>query len=837
MRWGASRRVTAVLVCGAALAAALGAGAAPAARRVGRQNDGSVVLPTNQELRPTGLHVEFGGRPNAVAIRPDGRTAALLTDQAPAITVVDVKTGELVQRYDAKLGDAAYSGLAYSRDGKRSYASLSKKKVLVNGVLPDGTMVLIKAIDVGTLPGGLALSRDERRLYVALNYDNSLGVIDLRTNRLVRKIAVGNAPHSVVVTGDYAVVSNRGGRRARPGDTTNVSARTKIVSKPKSGSAATGTVSIVDLRRGAVVAELAVGLHPNGMAVRGQQVFVANANSDTVSVVDVPSRQVVATIPVKPFPGAPFGSSPNAVAVVDGSRIAVALGRNNALAVVRWTGPGSTPRVEGLIPTGWYPSDVAYDKRARRLVVANNKGVGSMTADDGMGESLVGVGSGGTRASYNRGSVSVVAMPDAAALRLHTRTVVTNNHWDAIPRVQRGSASAPPRPVPAKLGEPSQIKHVFLIVKENRTYDQILGDDPRGNGDPTKVQFGAAVTPNQHLLAAQFPLLDNFYVNGTVSADAHQWLVQAFASDYVEEQFGDFSRGNPFDGGDALAYAPTPFLWEHAQRYGKSVKVYGEFADHVDARGTRSDIPSLDKVLVRDYPRFDLQVPDRERARIFIAEFGKQVATGKVPSLSIIQLPLDHTRGLTPGALTPTTDVADNDHALGEIVEAISHSPVWDKSAIFTLEDDAQAGIDHVDGHRTTAFVVSPYARRAAVDSNYYTQIDMLRTIEQILGLPPMNQVDLMATPMRGLFTDTPTMTPYTAVVPDVARLRNPPLEALTGIARQWAEACLRIDFTHPDAAPEQLLNRAIWYALKGFTPYPGDTRVLTPAEVLALPD
>lgn len=832
----ASRRIATALACAAAVLSAIVADAADT-RKVGRQSDGSVVLPTNQELRPAGNHVEFGGRPNAVAVRPDSQTAALLTDQAPPITIIDVRGGAVVQRFDPQLGDASFNGLAYSRDGRRLYASLSKNKLLVTGVAPDGSLLLVKAIDTKTLPGGFALSRDERRAYVAFGKKNALGVVDLARGRVVSEIDVGNAPHSVVLSGGYAVVSNRGGRRARAGDPTNLSAKTPIVSTRKSGGAATGTVSIVDLARQRVVAEVAVGLHPSNMAVRGRYVFVANSNSDTVSVVDVPARRVVSTIAVKPYAGAPFGSSPNAVAVVDGSRLAVSLGRNNAVALYRWTSPSSGARLDGLIPTGWYPSDVAVDRRTKRLLIANNKGVGSLQADTGAGDSLVGIGAGGTRASYNRGSASIVDLPGTATLQTYTQTVVRNNRWDRLLPALRGSPDAPPRAIPDRLGDPSHIKHVFLIIKENRTYDQVLGDLPTGNGDPTKVQFGAAVTPNQHLLATQFPLLDNFYVLGTVSADAHHWLVQSFATDYVEEQFGDFSRGNPFDGGDALAYAPTGFIWEHVQRHGRSVKVYGEFADHRDGTGTRSDIPSLDRVLHRAYPRFDLNITDRERAAIFVEEFERQAAADRVPALSIIQLPLDHTRGLTPGATAPTTDVADNDHATGLIVEAISKSRVWGRSAVFVVEDDAQAGIDHVDGHRTMMFVASPYAKRSYVDSTYYTQIDMIRTIEQILGVPPMTQADALGTPMRSLFMETPDTTPFHAVAPAVPQVQNPPLASLTGMARLWAEACARIDFTHPDAAPEQLLNRAIWYAVNGFVPYPGDPRVLRPDETLALPD
>ncbi|HWL36740.1 MAG TPA: bifunctional YncE family protein/alkaline phosphatase family protein [Frankiaceae bacterium] len=831
MRPGA-RRAVAALACAAALAAALGVDAAPADRRVGRRPDGSVVLPTNQEIHPAGVQVEFPGRANAVAIRPDGRTATVLTDKDTALTVVDLAAGTVLQRLDPEQGLAAYTGIVYAPDGRKLYAS-TKRGVVVAGVAPDGTLTFAGLVATRSTPGGLALSRDGRLLYATLTEENALAVINPATRKVRTTVAVGNAPHSVVIAGAYAVVSNRGGRRARPGDPTNISAGTAIVADRSSGAATTGTVSLVSLRALRTVASVRVGLSPAGMAVRGTRVFVANANSDTVSVVDVRRRALEANLPVRPFAGAPFGSSPNAVAVLDSRRIAVTLGRNNAVAVLRWHRRGAPAVVEGLLPTGWYPSDVVVEPLGRRLVVANDKGVGAVTSD--ASQALVGIGAGGVNVKDTRGSLSVMPWPTPEALTAGTAAVRTANHWDTLPRPQKPNPSAPPKAVPYVAGEPSLIKHVFLVIKENRTYDQLLGDDPRGNGDPTKVHFGANVSPNHHKLATEYPLLDNFYVNGSVSADGHQWLVQSFVTDYLEESYGDWSRGYPYDGGDALAYAPTPFLWEHAKRYGRTVKVYGEFANATDKSGTRSDIPSLDRVLVRKYPRFDLRIRDSVRADVFAAEFAKQVATNTVPNLSIIQLPMDHTHGLKPGAPDPRGDVADNDLAFGRIVETISKSPIWDKSAVFAVEDDAQSGLDHVDGHRTAAFVVSPYARRGLVDSTYYTQVDMVRTIEQILGLPPMNQVDLLATPMRNVFTDNPMTTEYDPVQPVVPPAVNPPLSALSGLPLLWAKACDEIDFSVPDSAPDQLLNRAIWYGVHGFVPYPGDPRVLTPDEALAL--
>jgi YVTN family beta-propeller protein len=839
---------TALLVLGGALAGA----APPDTRRVGTQFDGSILTPDNQELRPAGRQVEFGGRPNAVAVRPDGRTAAVLADMGAPITIVDLATATVVQRFEPSLGDASFAGIAYSRDGRHLYASFTRGVVLRTDVWPDGTVSngtpfrLPKTGRDGRddeIPGGLAVSRDGRRLYVTLSRANALAVLDTATGRLLRRYAVGNAPHAALLAGDTVVVSNRGGRRARPGDRTNDSAGTPIVSTASNGAAATGTVSFVNLRTGRVT-NVRVGLHPTGLALRGRYVFVTNSNSDTVSVLDLPKRKVVSTIAVRPFPGAPFGSSPNAVMPLGRDRLVVSLGRNNALAVYRWVAPGEPATFEGMLPTGWYPADVVVDGAHRQLVVANDKGVGAQgdASADPVGDTTSSLLGRSTTVAdpvsvrTHRGSVSLIPFPDENALRSGTGTVYGNNAWAAAQASRAAPrAAAAPVAIPARVGEPSLIKHVFYVVKENRTYDQVLGDDVRGDGDPRYLQFGAAVTPNQHLIARRFPLLDNFYVSGSLSADGHQWATQAFVTDYIEKSFGDFARAYSYDGGDALAYAPTGFLWENAQRHGKTVRVYGEFADHSDASGTRSDVPSLDKVLVRRYPRYDLAVPDEDRVRILLDDVQAHLTKGSVADLTIVQLPLDHTRGLAPDQPTPESDVSDNDAALGLLVQTLSQSPIWAQTAVFVVEDDAQAGLDHVDGHRTTAYVASPYARNGVVDSTYYTQINMVRTIEQILGLPPMNQMDLAAQPMTTAFTDTPDLTPFVAVPRSVPETLNPPLPALSGVQREWAEESARMDFTRPDAVPEELLNRAVWYAVSDWRPYPGDGgTVLSPAQVMA---
>ena len=409
-------------------------------------------------------------------------------------------------------------------------------------------------------------------------------------------------------------------------------------------------------------------------------------------------------------------------------------------------------------------------------------------------------------------------------------------------------------------------KHVFYIVKENRTYDQLLGDVAAGNGDAKLQQFGAEVTPNHRALASQFALMDNTYDSGTLSADGHNWVTQAFVVDYIEKSFYDFTRSYPYNGVDPLAYASSGFIWDNALRHGKSVTVFGEYAledsyggktypwqtfynDYLIETGrksgsktaaftTRSDIPSLEKVLDKSYPSYDNKVPDVYRAALFAKRFDRYVKDGNLPNLVVMSLPNDHTNGTSEKVPTPRAAIADNDLALGQIVETISKSPYWKDSVIFVIEDDTQNGVDHVDAHRTPAFVISPYTRRGAVVSDYYTQIDFVRAIEQILGLPPMNQMD-MGVPgnsMSSVFTTKPDLRPYTAV-PNRVPLDelNPKKAALRGLPRLWAEAMSRQNFGQADHADEALLNRDLWYATKGYqVPYPGDPKVFAPDEVHA---
>ncbi|WP_051012262.1 alkaline phosphatase family protein [Desulfobacula toluolica] len=883
-------------------------------RQVGRQQDGTIVLPTNRILKPAGRQVEFEGRPNGIALSPDSTTVALLNAAKNNIIVMDSRTGEIKQMFAPDGFKASSNGIVYSKDGKFLFASQSDGYLLIANVLSDNTLFLEQQLalplskihypgaDYNPNPIGLAVSDDGKTLYIALSRNNSLAVFDISTRAVLKEIAVGNVPTGVVVGNGKVYVSNRGGRPARQGDFTVDSSGTPIVADPISGGAITGSVSVVDIKTNQQITSIPVGLHPSGLLVAGKRLFVANSNSDNVSVIDIESDKVIKTISIKPFENALFGSSPNALAIMD-NRLVVSLGAGNCLAVYALGHRFGGVEFQGLIPTGWYPSGIAVDNEKRQLLVANTKGVGALgpaTIWKSPAGSPPTQGKGHNSMAY-MGSASMIEFPDYHTLQAHTRQTLENNSWIALSRrkdaKKTGTKKPDPVPLPEKTGDPSVFKHVFYIIKENRTYDQIFGDfkdknkKPKGNGDPKLVQFGQDVTPNHHALARQFMLFDNLYDSGSISSEGHQWITQAFVVDYLAKDLTTYARTYPFNGGDALVYAPSGFLWENALNLGKSVRVYGEYANGLTANGlemgpwvnptvkppakvkapwlgggvtnagswaafwqdtsilageetgelhvklrSSSDIPSLDRLLCREFPPFNTGIPDQYRVQVWMKEFDRYVADNNLPNLSVMLICQDHTQGNLPGYPTPEAMVADNDLALGRIVEKISHSPYWKNSIIFIIEDDAQNGVDHVDGHRTLGFVISPYTRREVVNSNYYTQLDITRTIEHILGLPPMTQMDMAIDPraMKAVFTDKPDFTPFKA---KPARIpldtMNKPLTAMKGLEKEWALAMAEQNFSKPDAADEDMLNRVIWYTVKGYdTPYPGDPRVLSPHEL-----
>jgi YVTN family beta-propeller protein len=833
-----------------------------------------IRVPVNQVLEPAGQQVLLPElRPQALALSPDGSILAVSGKTAELI-ILDPVTGKILQRVALppeaspeavsshilqpdKEGQVSYTGLVFSPDGRRIYLSNVNGSIKVFNVGANAQVVAAGAFALpntgiagrtNEIPAGLAVSPDGRRLYVALNLSNQLLEMDAESGKWLRRVPVGVAPYEVALVRGKAYVSNWGGRRPETNSLTGPAGHGTLVRvDPVRHIASEGSVSVVDLASGTVRAEILTGLHASALGVSPDKryLFVANAGSDTVTVLDTRTDTVVESISMRWAAGDLFGASPNALAAHPSGKILfVCNGTQNAVAVVDFK-PGHS-RLSGLIPTGWYPGAIAFDAKRRSLYVANIKGHGSgLPPKDEVK----------FNSHQHLGTVSLISLAKSRSqMPIWTRQVLKNfRHTVMQAALQPPRPGQPARPVPERIGEPSVFQHVIYIIKENRTYDQVLGDMPEGNGAPGLCIFGEKVTPNQHKLCREFTLLDGTCCSGVLSADGHEWCDTAFATDYMEKSFAGFPRSYP-DGMeeadvDALAYAPSGFLWDNALAHGKTIRDYGEFAmgftrwkdgrkgeprflDHyrdfvnhtgLIEIGSRPSVESLRPHLKLDTIGWDMAVPDVVRAAKFMEELRAYEAKDQFPNLIIICLPNDHTSGTSPGTPTPAAQVADNDLAIGQIVEAVSHSKFWKETCIFAIEDDPQAGWDHVSAYRTTAYVASPYTKRKTVVSTPYNQTSLIRTMEQILGLPPMNQMDASADPMFDCFTATPDFTPYLSVTNQV-RLdeMNPEKQALRNPAkRRDAIASSKLDFHLPDRCPEDVLNRILWRAQKGETPYP----------------
>jgi len=888
----------------------------------GPQPNGSWVVGDGQVITPAGTQVDLGirVRAKAIALNPNlhSHTAAVLTMGASeAVEVFDTNTGAVLQDYVALGHDSSgsYSGIAYSPDGKHLVFSQDSSNVTIANVTEDGLLEDNAQVSVPpdnsfiacfpnspigpyarpcstfyspstSYPGGVAFSKDGKSAYALLNQNDTVTRIDLTAKppKQAAQIRVGNAPHSIVINsnGATAYVSNEGGRAATEGDFQIYSAGTEIVADPVVGAAITGTVSVVDLASLKVTATISTGLHPTGMAFYGQHLLVANTYSDTISVIDTATNEVERTIDLRlpigvPGQGPAYGAGPNSIAVDAKRGVAyVALYNANAIGVVDLSNGERNP-VMGMIPVAYAPSSVVLDDAQNALLVANDKGIGarySFETDYGVSD---------YNTHQDNGTVSIVPVPDGGALAAMTRQVFENNHWDLVQNIKSaggGNPHAKPVAIPAKIGDPSLIKHVFLIIRENRTYDQILGDVAAGNGDPSLAVFGGKDTPNAHKLIKRFPLFDNFYDPSRQSADGHQWIAEGMAPYADDIQSPDWNRSYPGgNAGDALAYQKKGFLFSEAAAAGLPVKIYGEYVEndtfqqpngstsepswsdfYADAKKfeaglektlyyqntvqAESSVPAVSNYLITNFPQFDLGIPDQFRVDLWVQDFKKDLAAGKVPALSILWVIDDH----TGGPPTPDAEQADNDLAIGRIVDYISHSNVWSSSAIFIEEDDAQNGVDHVDGHRSPGYIVSPYAvQHGPTDHTYYTQVNMTRTIEQILGLPPMNQFDLVASPMRTAFVKgtppeenfdpwrhVPNQVPLDdGVIASAADKTGSP--AVQALRKAWLEKKAQIfagKLTKPDSEDPDTVNHLNWYLSTGFKrPYPGESTVRPPSD------
>jgi YVTN family beta-propeller protein len=850
---------------------------------VGRSREEFIVTPVNQLLTPFGRLVELPGlRPQALALSPDGKLL-VTSGKTSELVVIDPAKGEILQRVklpaDDKIeppevpstnilmpdlkGQVSFTGLVFSRDGKRIYLSNVNGSIKVFAIV-DGQVAPSHTIHLPLanaprrkpeIPSGLALTADGKLLYVCGNLSNKLLEIDTTTGKTLRMFDVGAAPYDVVLVGNKAFVSNWAGRRPGKDDVVGPAGRgTEVRVDPVRFIANEGSVSIVELKGEIPTAELITGLHASALAVSPDQEYVvcANAGSDNLSLIDVASEKVIDTIWVKPKPSDLFGASPNALAFApDGKRLYVANGSQNSIAVVKFDPEDRGESVlQGLIPVGWFPGAIAFDKERKHLYAANIKGLPLAPKKQG------GTGIEAFNSHHYSGSVSLVPLPDEPTLaNLSQRAAVNMRRGRLTEAGLPPRKDQPPRAIPERIGEPSLIKHVVYIIKENRTYDQVFGALKRGRGNADLCIFGADVTPNQHKMVDEFVLLDNTYCAGILSADGHQWSTTAFSTDYMEKSFAGFPRSYPDgmgpDESDAIAYSPAGFIWDNALLHKKTIRNYGEFMGpkvrHSDPakkgrpnylacyrtwKGESKEVifessPSVESIRPfspTNYVGWEMSVPDQYRADFIVNELKEYEAKGEYPHLVIICLPNDHGSGTSRGCPTPASCMADNDLAFGRIAEALSHSKFWKEMAIFAIEDDPQAGWDHVSGYRTTAYCLSPFAKRGALVSTQYNTTSLLRTMEQILGMKPMNQFDASAMPMFDCFTDKPDFTPFKSVPNKVPldQMNPDPMSILDPILRQDAIVSATLNFLEVDRAPEDVLNRIIWRSMKGSkVPYP----------------
>ena len=798
---------------------------------VGQLPFGEQSLPSKQILEIAGSRLQFSGRPVDLVLSPSGKT--LFVKNLNSLLVVDATAWTLLQTLNYPASGASMHGIAVSPDGAHVYVTGSGNELYDWLVATNGLATFSRTLSLpsGSDPCGLAISADGTKAWVCLSINNALAVVSLAAGTVSQQIPVGIAPWDVKLSPDGATayVSDWGGRFPLAGDATATSAGTAVVVDAR-GVAASGVVSFVNLASGVETSKVATGLHPSALALSqdGNTLFVANANSDTVTVIDTPSRTVRETILVRPDPALPFGSEADGLALSpDGTLLFVASAGNNAVAVVELPNAQHTNSLlQGFFPTDWYPGAVVVD--GAFAYVANVKGLGSRL--------------GQPAASYGGanflGTVDRIPLPAGDALSKFSAQVNENGRVRQIKQAaQPPLVGQAPVPVPAHAAEPSVFQHVLYILKENKTYDEVFGDLAQGNGNSNLCLYPQLVTPNHHALATQYVLLDNFYCNGVNSADGHSWCTEGNNSDHLEKSFGGFVRSYTF-GDDPLTYSSTGFIWNNVLQHGLSFRNYGEFdyasvpsgatwqqlytdftnGTHAITFAQNIGVASLRPYSSTNVPGWNLEIPDVVRAYGFIKELNAAQAAGSWATFHFLYLPNDHTGGSPPAQ----AQVADNDLALGRVVEAVTQSAFASNTVIFVIEDDPQSGLDHVDGHRSLCLVISPYTKRAQTVSTFYNQAGVLHTLEQILGLPPMNQQDAMAPLMFDCFTNTPNFTTYTAL-PNNINLVSGGSAQLSSKALYYAKKVRRMDFSKPDHIDEDTFNRYLWHSVKGNARYPAE--------------
>lgn len=763
-----------------------------------------VRLPNGWSLTPVGSSLPLGDLPLNVVISCSGKYAAV-TNNGESTQTIQLFDARNDKQLDSVVIPKAWLGLAFSDDEQSLFVSGGNdNKIIIysirlNKLIVSDSLILGKPWPQKISPAGIALDDKHHLLYTVTKEDNSLYVVDVKQHKVVHQLPLSGECYTCILSPNKQelYVSVWGADK----------------------------VMVYNTNSAAFTDSIAVGNHPNDLALSkdGRYLYVANANDNSVSVINVPQRRVVETLNAALYPTHLSGSTTNGVALsTDGKTLYVANADNNCLAVFDVSKPGAS-HSKGFIPTGWYPTCVRVS--GKKLYVPNGKGFSSFPNPHGpnpygAGQTVT-LHRGDSAAIVKNlpvqyvgggllmGTLSIIPVPSNGQLADWARAVYKNVPYtltgEKITSGEKGN------PVPDSVGGSSPIKHVFYIIKENRTYDQVMGDVKEGNGDTSLVLFGERITPNQHAIAREFVLLDNFYVDGEVSSDGHNWSMGAYATDFLEKTWPTmYGRRGGTEASSAMNKTGNNrdgFIWDQAKRYGVTYRTYGEFANRDKAYPYE---PALKGHCSPTFDGMNMHILDTLREKAWEKEFDSLVSVNALPQLMTVRFGNDHTEGTAAGRPTPFAHVADNDLAVGMFVDHLSHSPVWNNTVVFILEDDAQSGPDHVDAHRSNAYVAGGYVKRHYVDHTMYTTASVLRTLELILGMPPMTQFDAAATPMWRSFTPVldaavfncrPAQVNLNEVNPDKTKL---------------AAMSVGLDFSKEDIIPDQILNNIIWKAVKG---------------------
>lgn len=759
-----------------------------------------VLLPNGWKLSPAGRSLPLGDLPLNMQLSASGKLLAITNNgqSTQSIQLIDPNTEKLL---DQKVIKKSWYGLSFSRDEKKLYVAGGNDNQILCYQINGNKFGTTDTIKLGKpwpkdkiCPTGMTVNKTGSRLYAVTKEDSTLYIINPASHSIISKIKLAAEAYACVLLPDE---------------------KTLYISLWGSDQ-----VAVFDVVKEALTKIINTESHPNELLLnkKGTILYVANANDNSVSVIDTKTNKVIETLATALFPTKLTGSTTNGLALSSNEKtLYIANADNNCLAVFDVAKPCSS-QSSGFIPVGWYPTNVKT--LGTKILVANGKGFSSMANPLGPQPVLKEDNSGYQKGAVNsreqyigglfKGTLSFIDAPNAAQLKSYTKQVYANTPFNnqkiAIADGETGN------PIPRRTGEKSPIKHVFYIIKENRTYDQILGDMPKGNGDTSLCIFPQKVTPNHHAIANEFVLLDNFYVDAEVSADGHNWSTAAYATDFVEKtwptSYGGRGGNYDFEGTRKAAYPRDGFIWDYCQRAGLTYRTYGEFV--TDGVTGKASLKSLENHYCKQSPGFDMSVKDVKRVEIWAHDFDSLLRINAVPQLNTIRISNDHTSGQRKGALSPIACVADNDLAIGQFIEHLSKSPVWKESVVFILEDDAQNGPDHIDAHRSPVFVAGPYVKRNVVLHDMYSTSGVLRTIELILGLPPMSQYDAAALPLFDCFTSKPDFSPYLAKPAQVN------LEQRNVAVNESSKRSEKFNFAKEDAVPDLELNEVVWKSVKG---------------------